>query len=193
MYIIKNNIKTNLLQFQNIYFNCSISQTAYNEKDDIYRLLRKTFALPLIPADDVTPVFARLRAKSRTPETDRFFDYVEETWLHSSIWRVADWSQYGRAIRTNNDLEGWHGKLNRRARKGNLPFYLMAALLFAEAQDLRLQIRLVREGKLRRHQSKRSKAVEGRIWGAWESFRRGSIRTGELLKTLSFIYAPSSL
>ena len=52
------------------------------------------------------------------------------------------------AIRTNNDIEGWHLGLNRCASgKSQLPFYLLVDLLHSEARRTALQIRLVSERK----------------------------------------------
>ena len=36
-------------------------------------------------------------------------------------------------LRTNNDVEGWHGMLNRHAKRGNLSLYLMVRLLHEHA------------------------------------------------------------
>ena len=43
-------------------------------------------------------------------------------------WPVPSWSVFNQAIWTNNDVEGWHHKLNWKARKGNLQFYLLITL-----------------------------------------------------------------
>ena len=40
-----------------------------------------------------------------------------------------------KSIRTNNDIEGWHLGLNRRAAgKSQLPLYLLISLLYREAR-----------------------------------------------------------
>ena len=38
----------------------------------------------------------------------RLVDYIDQTWIRSQIWPVVSWSIYGQAIRTNNEVEGWH-------------------------------------------------------------------------------------
>ncbi|XP_052225023.1 uncharacterized protein LOC127840650 [Dreissena polymorpha] len=111
-------------------------QTAYNERCDVYALLRKTFALPLLPVEDIRPAFDTLRTKSDTDATDRYFDYLERTWMTNPLWPIDSWCVFGRSIRTNNDSEGWHHRLIRRAKKGNLPFYLLVQLLCEEAKLL---------------------------------------------------------
>ena len=45
-------------------------------------------------------------------------DYVDETWLNSSAWAVQSWCMFGQTTRTNNDCEGWHHRINKRAKKG---------------------------------------------------------------------------
>lgn len=40
--------------------------------------------------------------------------------MNNDMGLVDSWCQYGRSVRTNNDCEGWHNKLNRRARKRGL-------------------------------------------------------------------------
>ncbi len=92
-----------------------------------------------------------------------FLRYVEENWIHNDIWTVDSWSVYGRSIRTNNDVEGWHNRLNRRTRKGNLPFYLLITLLYKEARETGSEVRLLQECKIRRHQKKQTTKVQGRL------------------------------
>jgi len=52
------------------------------------------------------------------------------------------------AVRTNNDVEGWHRDLNAQAISGELQFYLLVPLLHRQATLLPVQVKLVAEGKL---------------------------------------------
>ncbi|KAK4288761.1 hypothetical protein Pmani_038232 [Petrolisthes manimaculis] len=119
-----------------------------------------------------------------------FMDYVDQTWLQSPVWKTENWSVFGRSIRTNNDVEGWHPKLNRRAKKGNLPFYLLISLLYSEANEIPNQVQLVKEGKLKRYQRKQVRKLQGRLMKQWEDYNEKKITTGQLLKKCSGIYAP---
>ena len=139
----------------------TFSQIAYNAKGDVYSLLGKTFSLCLLPTDDIKTAFDFLSRKSNTNQTNDYFDYLKRTWIENSIWPINSWSVNERAIRTNNDCKGWHNKLNRRARKGNLPFYLLLTLLFEEARDLKLQSKLVKEKKTKSSQTKQTKECKG--------------------------------
>ena len=53
---------------------------AYGERDDVYRLLRNTFSLPLLPAVDIPPAFHHLKTKSDAQRTDEYFKYIDNTW-----------------------------------------------------------------------------------------------------------------
>lgn len=110
--------------------------------------------LPLLPAEDIPTTFEKLKEKVTDERLDQFMNYVSDTWLHSNIWPVESLSMFGRSIRTNNDVEGWHNKLNCRAQKGNLAFYMLVNLPFKEARDFTLQCKLVREKKLKRRRRK---------------------------------------
>ena len=47
-------------------------------------------------------------------------------------------------IRTNNDIEGWHNRMNQRASfRRQLQFYLLVKLLHSEAMPVELQVELV--------------------------------------------------
>ena len=57
--------------------------------------------------------------------------------------------------RTNNDINGWHNALNRRASgRSGLAFYVLIELLHQEARLVEVQMRLVADRKLTRIQKK---------------------------------------
>lgn len=166
-------------------------QTSYSKRDSVYKLVRKVFALPFLPHDDIKETFDELSCKVGVIGPVReFMDYVDQTWLQSPVWKTENWSVFGRSIRTNNDVEGWHHKLNRRAKKGNLPFYLLISLLYSEAKEIPNQVQLVKEGKLKRYQRKQVRKLQGRLMKQWEDYNEKKITTGQLLKKCSGIYAP---
>ncbi len=168
-------------------------KVAYTTRDSVYTLLRKVFALPLLPAEDIRPAYDSLRSKVDPDATAllTFFDYLEATWIRSELWPIPSWSVYGRSIRTNNDVEGYHNRLNRRAKKGNLSFYLLVTLLYHESRDIPLQCKLVKEKKLRRQQRKSAKQTQGRLMQLWEDYGAHRLTTSELLSRCGKIYGPS--
>lgn len=164
-------------------------QKAYEERDSVYKFLRKVFALPFLPPDDIAPAFQKLKTQS-TEQTTQFIDYVEKTWIRSATWDVASWSVFGMSIRTNNDVEGYHNRLNRRAKKGNLPFYLMLRLLYNESCIIPTQIKMISEGKLKRQQKKKSRDLHGKIFELWNRYSAKDISVSRLLRQCANIYGP---
>ena len=153
--------------------------------------MRKLFALPLLRAEHIRPTFQRLREKANGDQMTALMRYVDETWLNSSVWDVSSWCMFGQTIRTNNDCEGWHHRINRRARKGNLQFYLMVVLLYKEASILPTQVKMVSEGKLRRFQRKSTRLLQGRLFRLWKEYTDGLVSVNALLKRCGRMYAPN--
>ena len=106
-------------------------------------------------------------------------------------WPITSWSVFGRSIRTNNDTEGWHHHLNRKAKKGNLPFYVLLKLLAKQAVAVPLQVKLVTEGKLRRSQRKRTRETQGKLFALWKLYADNSLSVSRLLKKCGAIYGPT--
>ena len=48
----------------------------------------------------------------------------------------------------HNDVEGWHNKLNTGvATRGAVPFYHLVSMLYVEASDISLSMKMISEGK----------------------------------------------
>lgn len=77
------------------------------------KLVRKVMALPLLPAEHIRPAFEQLVLQvADRPVLLDLLSYVEDTWITSTIWPIPSWSVYNKTIRTNNDCEGWHSRMN---------------------------------------------------------------------------------
>ncbi|XP_052799154.1 uncharacterized protein LOC128230752 [Mya arenaria] len=119
-----------------------------------------------------------------------FLQYVSSTWIQNEMWPVASWSVFGHSIRTNNDVEGWHARFNRRAKKGNLPFYLLVELLYKDAQEIPIMCKLVKERKLCRYQRKATTLTQGRLMKLWAEYSANELTTSSLLKACGRLYGP---
>ena len=75
-------------------------------------------ALPLLPPEHIRPVFNHYKPTAPTEPLQQLYSYMLDTWISGSTWTPVDWSVFGVAVRTNNDLEGWHTRLNNRCNKG---------------------------------------------------------------------------
>ncbi|XP_015774488.1 PREDICTED: uncharacterized protein LOC107352690 [Acropora digitifera] len=108
-------------------------QYQYNHDRGTYLYLRKFMALPFLPEDNIQPMFKQLRLEATTDPLKEFVNYVSETWISSNTWPPSSWSVYMMAIRSNNDVEGWHNGVHRRAPgRWHMPFYLLIGLLHEE-------------------------------------------------------------
>ena len=167
---------------------------AYQEDRGTTILIKKFMALPFLPSREIPDTFARLEAKATTAPLQMFANYVKDTWIDSQVMPPSCWSVFKEAVRTNNDIEGWHHGLNRRAEgKTQLPLYLLIHLLHQEARLTSLQIRLVSERKLKRVQRKTYRMLQSKIFKLWEEYEAGERSVKRLLKACTNLVGPSGL
>jgi ferredoxin-fold anticodon binding domain-containing protein len=95
---------------------------------------------------------------------------------------------YRQSVRTNNDVEGWYHRINKKAQKPNLQMYILIILLHKEAKLLPTQLKMVTEGKLRRYQRKKTKELQHRIFALWGKYSEEEITVNHLLKKCCKIY-----
>ena len=163
----------------------------YTHDRGTYTLIRRVMALPFLPAEEILPVFERLQRKANTVPLLQFFEYVEGTWIRGNIWPPATWSAYLQAIRTNNDIEGWHNGLNRRAQgKCSLLLYMLIALLHQESRLSSLQIRLVSERKLKKIQRKTYRELQTKVFNLWDEYGNGEKTAKQLMKACAYLHGP---
>ena len=168
----------------------------YRENIQCHSVVRKLLALPLLPHEHMLPAYRLIEtgvsvALNSPPAILSLTSYVEATWLSSTVWPVATITVYKEHVRTNNDVKGWHRRLNHQARRASLPFYVMIRLLYAEASVATLQARLVSEGRLRRHSRKKYATIDSRLWGLWDEYAAGNISTSRLLRSASRLQLPN--
>jgi hypothetical protein len=94
-------------------------------------------------------------------------------------------------VRTNNDVEGWQGMLNRHAKRGSLSFYLMVQLLHEQSQLVNMQVCLVSEEKLKRRQRKQYRQVEGKLLASWSEYIAGELSAKQLLSRCAHLVCPN--
>ncbi|CAD5126279.1 DgyrCDS14435 [Dimorphilus gyrociliatus] len=87
----------------------------YKEKGNDWKDFRKLMALPFLPAHIIQPTFDSINAE--LCEKNRFLDllqYFQTNWIKNKLWKPNNWSVFGLSIRTNNDCEGWHQRMNSK-------------------------------------------------------------------------------
>ena len=123
-------------------------------------------------------------------KVQQFTEYVNNTWINGT-WGPSDWTAFKKAIRTNNDVEGWHNALNRRASgRGQLPLYLLIKFLHKEATLTALHIRLVSERKLKRIQRRKYRELQANLFELWDQYEAKERSAKRLLKACSHLNGP---
>ena len=117
--------------------------------------------------------------------------YIQNTWVNSTIFPPKAWSVYGQAVRTNNDLEGWHNGLNRRAGgRVHIPFYILIQHLHKEAKLFAIEVRLVSDRKLQRIQRQTYRRLQTKIFELWDDYASKAMSAEQLLKACSRLNGP---
>ena len=141
-------------------------------------------ALPFLPEQHIQITFSSLESQVPVGSCRELTNYIRDTWI-TGRWTPADWCVFGQSIRTNNDVEGYHRRLNGNAGNSHIPFYVLVPLLHKEAINVHMQVRLVKDGKLVRYQRNNYKSQQGRIFKLWKKYEQHEITTQHLLKACS--------
>ena len=110
--------------------------------------------------------------------------YIRATWINSSLWPVESWNGYCKAIRTNKNVEGWHLRLNSRAKSAKLSLYKLIRLLFRENSACSLQVRLLSDGTRLRAQRESYAKYHVELFKAWDSYKAEHMTLSCLTKRL---------
>ena len=154
-------------------------QAAYRLDPDIRRLMQCLLALPLLPAREIPLTFSAIHERAPTlgEETKTLVEYFVGVWISTrsrqATWEPTQWSQYQQAIRTNNNAEGWHRRLNTRAGHASLNFYHLLELLHHDSRLLAVQVSLL---------STFNAANAGKLNGLWGRYFSGELDGMQLLK-----------
>ena len=161
---------------------------SFNHKGNVHTFCKKIMALPFLPQENIPPAFYGLRdLVVDNPPLTQLCNYVERQWITSSFYQPRRWSVFMEEIRTNNDLEGWHRRLNKNAKRGQIQFYLLLELLNKEASFVTIQSRLVSEGKLKRNQRKKYKGLQSKLKKLWKRYNDNTISISNLLSSCSHL------
>ena len=161
----------------------------YMEDVATHTYVRKIMALPFLPPEHIPAVFRHLEQKASTDNLESLVSYVRSTWI-DGYFKPMNWSIFNQPHRTNNDVEGWHHRLNNRARRGQLQLYVLIHLLHQEAEHVTLQCRLVTLNKLRVYQRKKYAKMQKRIFKLWGLYCEGEKTPMQLLRACAKVNGP---
>ena len=124
------------------------------------------------------------------PALKQLLNYIINTWITSTLWPPASWSIYKRSIRTNNDVERWHRRLNNKVHRHSLPFSQLVSVLHSEASVVDTHAMFLNDDKLRRNQREKYRQQQAKIFELWDDFANDKLQPTDLLREVSFIYKP---
>ena len=74
---------------------------SYMNDADCHSYIRRLLALPFLPAEHIPPMMTRLREEaSHTDTYDRLLDYMQNTWIDSTLWTSTRWRVFYRTTCT---------------------------------------------------------------------------------------------
>lgn len=116
-------------------------------------------------------VFLGLQTEPITEPVSDLVRYIAINWINGTMSPLKEWSIYGEAVQTNNDVNGWHNALIQGAfGRSHLPLYWLIDPLYKETQVVNLLMRLVSNKKLARIQRKKFIRYQNQIFILWEQY-----------------------
>ena len=161
---------------------------AYRQQDAVHRFCRRIMSLPFLPPDDISATFTGLQSRATSDVLKQLLQYVDKQWINHPVWPPTTWSVYRRAIRTNNDCESWHARLNRKAETSNLAMYKLIELLHREAKIVRVSLSLLCDGKVQRTTSKSHRHIQTQLSAVWDEYDSGAKSADDLLRACAHVY-----
>ena len=108
------------------------------------------------------------------------FDYVYNTWMTSENWSADEINVYEQPIRSNNDVEGWHRRLNSKAKQ-SISFYSLISLLQPEADMVEFIIKYLNQGSHIRIQWSGYLELQRAFFALWDFYRAGDLSSNDML------------
>ncbi|XP_042912942.1 uncharacterized protein [Parasteatoda tepidariorum] len=122
----------------------------YKHDPQTTRWVRRLVALPLVPPKEMGNAWIWLEHDAPPGNaTHRMNQYIIKTYLDDSdaAFHMSIWNHYESGNeRTNNNLEGWHSKINKRA-SSRLNIFAMITLLRSIQAETEGQIMMLNVGR----------------------------------------------
>lgn len=151
-----------------------------------------------LPHEHILPAFQHLQDQINPEESPKLHElttYILNTWMTSTVWPIESWSVFMRPTRINNDVEGWHNRLNtsRKTGSGNKGLYTLAPLLHEESDRFPLNAQFISEGKLKKIQKKQTRTMQRSIFDNWGKYINPEMSVSRLLRlSARLVYVPDS-
>jgi hypothetical protein len=152
--------------------------------------VRHLMALSFAPLALVRNAFQQLRAAAMQA-LNPLFDYFANTWLPQTnppaagTFRPQMWNVYDVDIRTTNDLEGWHHKMNNLLRKHHPNIWALLTAIREEQSVTEVTVQQITAGRVVKRKKKAYKECQRRIDNLRSDYRNGAINVIDLITGVS--------
>jgi hypothetical protein len=165
----------------------------YHSNSRVKVLCKRAMSLHLLPSTKIRKVFLKLKKKAANLKIgllDKFFNYIDNNWMQPGIWSPEAWSVFFQIIRTNNDAEGWHNKLNKKGKGAGLHFYKLVQMLFLESEFVEVEESYLKQNQTTRHTRLDQKLMQAKLFRLWENYDESREKNGsyKLLKRVAVLY-----
>ena len=107
--------------------------------------------------------------------------YMRATWFNSSVWKPVNLCSYQRLVRINNDVEGYHRRLNMRCITAHPPIYKLLEVIHSEARLVELTAKLVSSNAVGMTRSKKTTEKQARLNTLLDRYGSDHITISEFL------------
>ena len=168
-----------------------LSQLYINDENS--RLsIRKLLALAFLPIFQIPLSFENLKSQC-SQELQPLFEYFESYWINKI--EHALWNMHKVQRRTNNNLEGWHLRLNRKVGKAHANIYEFLSNLIQEQGATETLLSQIAAGNIQSlSKNDKYKQVNEKIERLTANYNSEEINIDEFLKGIALnISQPTNL
>lgn len=158
---------------------------AYRESERVREVVQMVFALPMLPLECVEVGFAYVQQKAEALDMEQLFSYIKKYWFGQGAtagWTPKDWVVFGVWTRTNNDLEGWHRRLNAMFANPHPNLYQCIGVLFSEAKTAKFQVSMVAHGAMSKSSTTLTVRRQKQLGALWSRLTERDITVSGFLK-----------
>lgn len=159
--------------------------TTFRERETTHVFIKQLMALPFLPWNYVEDVFNAMTNRC-PPHLEELVGHVKTQWMQNPVFPIRSWSVFDFKVRTNNDVEDWHRRMNVKAQGLSLPLYHLIPLLLREAELVKTRIAAC---DLERNVRQIVTTTQRKIEDAAAKYMEDIITASHFLKVCGSIYA----
>ena len=159
---------------------------AYNNEPPTRAFCKKLMSLAMLPANKIEQTFVDLTIQEQlSPKLSELADYFEKNWMKHSVFTPESWSWYNEPIRTNNDAEGYHNRLNQRTEGSKVQLYrLMGVFAYEAKMHVEYTYYQVATDRLSRKISKKQSDKQRNLYRLWGKYHKKLLNERDLLNAI---------